>query len=374
MSVASETNDERVLARIKSYNGGKPSQESDVVLVNGKPIMCRRCKRKRLKSEAPEHLQFKTCNPCRVIERAQKRRGTKTPVYKSKDDFETLRQIKPLSRDQEDDSDARQDTPNQSESVAESNSGKSSPGAAQGSEIEPELQTQSNLSERSVSVASNAQMGSFKALPNTKSELQQHLYYNCQIDQKYQIGQQDLHRPESICIHCGGDTQGYADLCYSCENRDSVIKSFDYYLLVLQLNSEQELCNIVFSTILPQNQLFSTTPTEEKSAASMLLRLYEKYILPISKATGYDFIYQTESEFPQKYKDPDRLVVRETLKCVNEIDLLFHNDDIDSELMALQSTSPDQPASKTPCHSHLFLSYNGHTGRLVISFTHQPHK
>ena len=41
--------------------------------VNGKISSCRRCKRKRTLDEDPDHLQFKTCYRCRMIERDQKK-------------------------------------------------------------------------------------------------------------------------------------------------------------------------------------------------------------------------------------------------------------------------------------------------------------
>lgn len=41
--------------------------------VNGKISTCRRCKRKRTLDEDPDHLQFKTCFRCRMIERDQKK-------------------------------------------------------------------------------------------------------------------------------------------------------------------------------------------------------------------------------------------------------------------------------------------------------------
>ncbi|QPG73094.1 hypothetical protein FOA43_000399 [Brettanomyces nanus] len=41
--------------------------------IDGKISTCRRCKRKRTLDEPPEHLQFKTCYRCRMIERDQKK-------------------------------------------------------------------------------------------------------------------------------------------------------------------------------------------------------------------------------------------------------------------------------------------------------------
>ncbi len=41
--------------------------------INGKISTCRRCKRKRTLDEPPEHLKFKTCYRCRMIERDQKK-------------------------------------------------------------------------------------------------------------------------------------------------------------------------------------------------------------------------------------------------------------------------------------------------------------
>lgn len=34
--------------------------------------VCRRCKKRRTTEEPPEHLKFKTCHPCRILERKQK--------------------------------------------------------------------------------------------------------------------------------------------------------------------------------------------------------------------------------------------------------------------------------------------------------------
>lgn len=41
--------------------------------INGRISTCRRCKRKRTMDEDPQHLQFKTCFRCRMIERDQKK-------------------------------------------------------------------------------------------------------------------------------------------------------------------------------------------------------------------------------------------------------------------------------------------------------------
>ncbi|KAG7834504.1 hypothetical protein KL943_002888 [Ogataea angusta] len=359
MKVASELTDERVLARLKAYNNAGEGSETDYVYVNGKPITCRRCKRKRLVSETPEHLQFKTCNPCRVIERAQKRRGSKTSVIKNREEYDMIQQIRGLDTDLE--TAAAADTPRtKSAKLPETtpdvpqSSTASSPEQPDGSGLEKD-----SLAEHDAPTQSPV---------DSRADMQQRLLHS------HATGHQDPRRPASVCICCGQDTDGLDDLCSPCENRDSVIKSLDYYLQLLQLNHEQELCNLVFTTTEPHAQLLARTAAKEKTPATVLLRLYEKYILAISKATGYDFKYQTESEFSRKYCDPVQMRVRECLKCVNEIDMLFQNDDIDSELMALQSSPVDQSPAKTPCHSLIFVSYNARSGRLVISFTHQPHR
>ncbi|KAG7744479.1 hypothetical protein KL932_000995 [Ogataea haglerorum] len=365
MKVASELTDERVFARLKAYNSSGEGSESEYVYVNGKPITCRRCKRKRLVSETPEQLQFKTCNPCRVIERAQKRRGAKNSVIKNREEYDMIQQIRGLDTDLE--TAAVADAPRtKSEKPLEM-----TPDVPQSSTASPSEQPdglgleKDSLVEHDTTTQSRA---------DAKAELQQRLVSLRQGDLGHATGEQDPRRPASVCVCCGQNTNGLDDLCSPCENRDSVIKSLDYYLELLQLNHEQELSNIVFTTNEPHTQLLARTPAKELTPATLLLRLYEKYILAISKATGYDFKYQTESEFSRKCCDPVQMKVRECLKCVNEIDMLFQNDDIDSELMALQSSPVDQTPAKTPCHSLIFVSYNARSGRLVISFTHQPHR
>ncbi|GME72630.1 unnamed protein product [Ambrosiozyma monospora] len=47
--------------------------EPQYYYINGKISTCRRCKRKRTLDEDPDHLQFKTCYRCRMIERDQKK-------------------------------------------------------------------------------------------------------------------------------------------------------------------------------------------------------------------------------------------------------------------------------------------------------------
>lgn len=42
-----------------------------------KPRVCRRCKKKRHRSEPPEYLQFRTCHPCRILERSGGRKSSK---------------------------------------------------------------------------------------------------------------------------------------------------------------------------------------------------------------------------------------------------------------------------------------------------------
>lgn len=42
-------------------------------VIDGRVAVCRRCKRKRLREELPEHLTFKTCFKCRMVERDQKK-------------------------------------------------------------------------------------------------------------------------------------------------------------------------------------------------------------------------------------------------------------------------------------------------------------
>ncbi|ESW99614.1 hypothetical protein KL918_001453 [Ogataea parapolymorpha] len=365
MKVASELTDERVLARLNAYNNPNEGSESDYVYVNGKPITCRRCKRKRLVSETPEHLQFKTCNPCRVIERAQKRRGSKHSVIKNREEYDMIQQIRNMDTDLETATAA--DTPRtKSEQTRET-----TPDVPQSSTAPSPEQTDASGLEKD-SLAEHDTPTQSPA--DSRAELQQRLHFLRQGDQSNAIGEQNSRRPPSVCVCCGQNTNGLDDLCSPCENTDSVIKSLDYYLQLLKLNHEQELRNIVFTTNEPHAQLLARTAAKEKTPATVLLRLYEKYILAISKATGYDFKYQTESEFSRKYCDPVQMRVRECLKCVNEIDMLFQNDDIDSELMALQSSSVDQSPPKTPCHSLIFVSYNARSGRLVISFTHQPHR
>ncbi|KAG7890829.1 hypothetical protein KL936_002113 [Ogataea polymorpha] len=364
MKVAPELTNERILARLNAYNNSSQGSESEYVYVNGKPITCRRCKRKRLVSETPEHLQFKTCNPCRVIERAQKRRGSKHSVIKNREEYDMIQQIRGMETDLE--SATAVDTPRtKSEQPREM-----TPDMLQSSTAPSPEQAESGLEKDSLAEHDTQT----QSLADSRAEHEQRMHFLHQGNQRNAIGEPNLRRPPSVCVCCGQNTNGLDDLCSPCENTDGVIKSLDYYLQLLQLNHEQELRNLVFTTNEPHTRLLAQTATKEKTPATVLLRLYEKYILAISKATGYDFKYQTESEFSSKYCDPVQMRVRECLKCVNEIDMLFQNDDIDSELMALQSSPVDQSPPKTPCHSLIFVSYNARSGRLVISFTHQPHR
>ncbi|ODV86302.1 hypothetical protein CANARDRAFT_182216, partial [[Candida] arabinofermentans NRRL YB-2248] len=324
MRLASGYDVERLNARSRAYNDGKVATAMDYVYINGKPVTCRRCKRKRVKSERPEHLQFKTCNPCRVIERAQKRRGNKITLYRNREEYEILRRLKMIEENEP------YQTPDEE--------------LAMSSSAHVHHQPQHYVPESSPYIQYGQQ-----AEPQPVDDTQHQLHA-------------ELEKAERYLENNAGLNQAF----------NTVLKNFDFYLMLLKVNQSQNVEQVIFSEVLPLEKLLKSALSKDTSVANIVLKLYDKFIMPISKITGYDFRFQSQIDFV-KYATIFPVVIREYLKCTDDNEMAFEDDNIDSELIALQKAHSQKYLANESCSSSLFLSYHTETGQLVICFSHKAH-
>lgn len=302
--------------------------------VNGKISTCRRCKRKRTLDEDPQHLQFKTCYRCRMIERDQKkfnqaRRKLNADAYSGNrstppthEEIAQLAEI--LKTNSKGPAVKPYATANMSvpDSVADISKYMAGAGAISAPDIKngggaqymdpamallegdlPEDQWDQNFD-----IHGNDQLFSFNILsidpklnPLTLS-LEQQSLLQLSFLAKYQhdhannlgvnsnsISSVDPRICFSCKIHLPHDRLA-KQLCENCENKQSTLKEFNLFLTILKVNLTQDLYRVIFVTNIPVDQLVKSSLSNDRSKENILKLLYEKYVLQINEVSGAEFV------------------------------------------------------------------------------------
>lgn len=313
--------------------------------VNGKISTCRRCKRKRTLDEDPQHLQFKTCYRCRMIERDQKKfnqarrklnadssTGSRTtpPTHEEIAQLaeflkSTTKPVQPTTSAStpqskpntaiQDSLELKQYIPNQ---VIQNQSTAQMVDLNKVTQyIDPTLSLlDSDLNEDSwesqFEMAYNEQLFSFNILsidpklnPLTLSMEQQSLLQLSFLS-KYQHEHSLTLSPHSLaptdgslCFGCKSSLPSNRlsmQLCSNCENKQSTIKDFNLFLTILKLNLTQDLYRVLFVTNLPLDKLVKSSLSRDKSKDNILKLLYQNFILPINDTAGSEFVLPSSSD------------------------------------------------------------------------------
>lgn len=397
--------------------------------VNGKISTCRRCKRKRTLDEDPDHLQFKTCYRCRMIERDQKKfnqakRKLSAEVSAGARHNPTREEIEKLAEHLKNATKSYQPVAKQFTPTATSVPTKISlpPATSKASPLpglpfkhamvpskfggelgyntqldqsfsvldNAELQLDDDTAD--LDLAYNEQLFSFNILsidpklnPLTLTEEQQSLLqlsflakYHHDQSSNFKIAPHDLSPTQpNLCLSCKSNLpqkQLSKQICEECENKQSTLKEFNHYLTILKLNKSQDLYRIIFMTKIPLDELLKSSLSDNKSPQNVLKLLYDKYIVPINQITNAEFLlpYSTEDGSSER----DELVLKRVLKCASDHSAVSFTDAaIDPEALNLSKTDHSNNHGVTiECKfSQLVLNYDMTTGDLVMSFSHSFH-
>lgn len=398
--------------------------------VNGKISTCRRCKRKRTLDEDPDHLQFKTCFRCRMIERDQKKfnqakRKLSAEVNAGARHNPTREEIEKLAEHLKNATKSYQTVTKQFTPTATSVPTKISlptvplktsplPGTFQFKHsIVPqkfnndasfatqsldqtlaliensELQLDDDAAD--VDLAYNEQLFSFNILsidpklnPLTLTAEQQSLLqlsflakYHHDQTSNFKIAPHDLSPTQpQFCLSCKAtlpQKQLGKQICEDCENKQSTLKDFNHYLTILKLNTTQDLYRIIFMTKISLDELLKSSLSDNKSPQNILKLLYDKYVAPINQLTNAEFLlpYNNDEDTAEK----DKQVLKRVLKCASDHSAMSFTDAaIDPEALNLSSADNNNLGVTVECKfSQLVLNYDMNTGDLVMSFSHSIH-
>lgn len=395
--------------------------------LNGKISTCRRCKRKRTLDEDPDHLQFKTCYRCRMIERDQKKfnqakRKLSAEVNAGQRVNPTREEIEKLAEHLKTTSKAYQaaskqftptatsvptkillppteSKPNHTNTIqfknntVSSNGFTSDPLAFQNQSLEallenPDLQLDDETVD--VDLAYNDQLFSFNILsidpklnpltltPEQQSLLQLSFLAKYHHDQstnfKIQISALSPTQP-NLCMSCKATLpkQRYAkQICEECENKQSILKDFNHYLTILKLNKTQDLYRIIFLTNVPLDELLKSSLSDNRSSQNILKLIYDRYVVPINEITGAEFL------LPNNESDSgntDESVLKKVLKCATDhSSMSFTDSAIDPEALNLSNSENINHTVQQECKfSQLCLNYDMNSGDLTMSYSHSMH-
>lgn len=426
--------------------------------VNGKISTCRRCKRKRTLDEDPDHLQFKTCFRCRMIERDQKKfnqakRRLNADASAGHRPNPTREEIEKLAEHLKSTSKTYQPTTKQFNPTATSApiqmvipSKQPPPTFSREMKLSNQLpgtyQFKNNMTPVKNNFVSdpiilqNQVLDTFALLENTDIPLEDEnadvdLAYNEQLFSfnilsidpklnpltltaeqqsllqlsflaKYHHDQASIAKipqhytspvQQNLCLSCRAnlpkDRLG-KQICYDCENKQSILKDFNHYLVILKLNKTQDLNRIIFMDNIQLNELLKSSLSDDKSSQNVLKLLYRKYVVSINEITNSEFLLPNSDESENTDDDKannkngtngmsgnNSTILKKVLKCASDhSSVSFTDSAIDPEALNLQTNDNQNQNISVPVEckfSQLCLNYDTSTGDLVISFSHSCH-
>lgn len=328
--------------------------------VNGKVSTCRRCKRKRTLDEDPQHLQFKTCYRCRMIERDQKKfnqarrklhtdpsNGSRSTPPTHEEIAQLAELLKTTSKSQQpetpseaspNDKNVQEDTLELKQYVPVHAPPASPPAPSQQQPtahqtqvvdlskvtqfIDPTLSLLENEYteeswESQFEMTYNDELFSFNILsidpklnPLSLSMEQQSLLQLSFLS-KYQHDHSPTLASHTVASidgnHCFGcntslpSNRHTMQLCSNCESKQSTIKDFNLFLTIIKLNLTQDLYRVLFVTNVPLDKLVKSSLSRDKSKENILKLLYQNFILPINDTAGSEFILPSSSNDITEY-------------------------------------------------------------------------
>lgn len=401
--------------------------------VNGKISTCRRCKRKRTLDEDPDHLQFKTCYRCRMIERDQKKfnqakRKLNAEVTSGNRSNPTREEIEKLAEHLKNTSKTYQATNKQFNPTATSGPTKISlpiPNSSKANSLTGTLQFKNstiqnkgsfisdpvtfnsqNLEQLAflensdlqlddeaggdVDLAYNEQLFSFNILsidpklnPLSLTAEQQSLLqlsflakYHHDQSSNFKLPPHSLSPTQpTLCLSCKANltvNRLGKQICHDCQEKQSILKDFNHYLTILKLNKTQDLYRIIFMTNLKLDELLKSSLSDNKSSSNVLKLLYDKFVVPINEITSSEFLLPLEEQ--DNDATPNDLILRKVLKCASDhSSISFTDSAIDPEALNLSANEAVTQGTIECKFSQLCLNYDMNKGDLVLSFSHSYH-
>lgn len=377
--------------------------------VNGKISTCRRCKRKRTLDEDPDHLQFKTCFRCRMIERDQKKfnqakkrlnadANAGNRPNPSREEIEKLAERLKLNAKSFQSGKQFNPTATSAPSNLTLNNHETKtilPGTYQFKNTQPvpfkpnpvdpinfhpqnldqtiallengEIQLDDDTAD--VDLACNEQLFSFNILsidpklnPLTLTDEQQSLLqlsflakYHHDQSTNYKVTPHSL-CPTSphLCLSCKSNLPQSLytkQICEECEKKQSILKEFNHYLTILKLNKTQDLYRIIYMTNFSLDELLKSSLSDNRSSKNVLKLLYDKYVVPINEITNSEFLLPNDKSSPSKSNDTpssddDIKSLKKILKCASDHSTLSFTDSaIDPEALNLSTHETNQAGS-----------------------------